>query len=144
MSGLNILRRAMSLDRHRRSLIVEASFELASAAILLRVLPFKRAIARGSLPLRPIAQECVKVEVKDVIWSVELVARRLPFRMVCIHKGIAAQRMLRRRSVPALLQYGVRHDQLEGLSAHVWVTVDGDAVIGGGEAPRFRRLATYP
>jgi hypothetical protein len=39
------------------------------------------------------------------------------------------QWMLRRRSVPSRLHYGLRQESGR-LTAHVWVTVDGQTVIG--------------
>jgi hypothetical protein len=52
--------------------------------------------------------------------------------------------MLRRRGYASLLHYGVAQEETKGLSAHVWVSVDGQTVIGGEEAPKFICLATYP
>jgi hypothetical protein len=30
------------------------------------------------------------------------------------------------------------------LKAHVWLSVGGETVIGGEEAPRFREIACFP
>jgi hypothetical protein len=64
---------------------------------------------------------------------------------MCIEKGLAAQRLIRGSGADAILQYGARHHPDSGrLEAHVWVTVDGRAVIGGREAECFAAIATYP
>jgi hypothetical protein len=79
-----------------------------------------------------------------VRWAVLASARRVPWRTVCFQNGMAAQIMLRRRGINSILHYGVAKDTEEGLKAHVWVTVDGLALIGGEEAEGFACLASFP
>lgn len=137
-----VLERFRHLGRERQSLLVEATYELALASASVALLPFRRAIVRGSTPLaarrRPGA-------LKTIVWAVEAAGRRLPWRTVCIEQGIAAQRMLRRRGIDARLHYGARNDHVASrLEAHVWVTVDGVPVIGGAEAAHHAAIASYP
>lgn len=108
---------------------------------MIAVLPFRRAIRFGSIPLgRPQA-----ISMADAVWAVETAARYLPLRTKCIEKGLAAQRLLRRSGRDARLHYGAR---IEGggrkLCAHVWVSVEGEVVIGGEEAPPFAEITVFP
>jgi len=138
-----VLERFRHLGRERQSLLIEAIGELALASASVALLPFRRSIVRGSRPLSPARRTPVAIET--VIWAVEAAARRMPWRTVCIEQGLAAQRMLRRRGIDARLHYGARNDHSAGkLQAHVWVTVDGVAVIGESEAGRFAEIAAYP
>ncbi|MBV9064042.1 MAG: lasso peptide biosynthesis B2 protein [Alphaproteobacteria bacterium] len=109
---------------------------MASAAIAL--LPFRYAIRLGSVPL---GKE--RISMADCLWAIEAVSRRLPWPTACIEKGLVAQRLLRGSGLDALLHYGARQEANE-LEAHVWVTVDGQAVIGGEEAKSFAAIAVYP
>lgn len=69
----------------------------------------------------------------------------MPWRTMCIEKGIAAQRLLRRAGLDARLHYGARHATDSGaLEAHVWVSVADMIVIGGEEAPNFAEIAIFP
>jgi len=112
---------------------------IASAAVAL--LPFKRAVRLGAVPLGPRRS----IEIDDCTWAIEAAARRLPWRTVCIEKGIALQRLLRSRGIDAILHYGARHHPDSGkLEAHVWVSAGGKAVIGGEEAAGFVEVAAYP
>ena len=116
---------------------------LAAVAAALRVLAFKRAIRLGAVALhgRPTASD----SIADCIWAVEAAARRVPWRSVCIQNGIAAQWMLRRRGIDAVLRYGIANERSpHRLEAHVWVTVDGEPVIGGAEARSFAPVAAFP
>ena len=80
----------------------------------------------------------------DCVWAVEAASRRLPWRTMCIEKGLVVQRMLRSGGVNAVLHYGARHHpDTSRLEAHVWVTVEGIAVIGGAEAASFALVASY-
>lgn len=125
----------------RRSLLVRAVCSLAGASISLTLSPFRRAIAFGCVPL---AKERGHGALADYVWAIQAAARRVPWRALCIEQGLALQRLMRRDGIDARLHYGVRHDHVGGmLQAHVWVTVDGMAVIGGGETG-FAEVATYP
>lgn len=128
--------------RLRTTLLAQAVVTLAAVSMVLRVMPFRRAIRFGSVPLRP--RRPKRTLADDAAWAVRAATRRLPWRNVCIHEGLAMQRMLRRGGVDALLHYGAAHDGDGKLQAHVWVSVDGVAVIGGEVASRFREVAVFP
>ena len=141
MTDSNPIRRWRQLGRNRRLLLIEAVAAMAVASAAVRLLPFKRAVQLGS---RSLCRGPATEVSADVRWAVEAAARRLPWRTVCMQKGIALQWMLRRRGTDAMLHYGVARDSTGALEAHVWVA-DGDrVVIGGDEAPRFQRVATFP
>ena len=113
---------------HRRPL---RSFHSASQSASDACRSVPGAVARPSKP--------------TILRAVRAAAQRLPWRTMCIEKGVVAQRMLRSSGVEAILHYGARHDPVFGrLEAHVWVSVGGAAVIGGEEAAGFREIAAFP
>ena len=138
-----------SLRRHGPAdyaLLGEATGALAASAAAIRMLPFKRVAASaaraGAGRTRPAGESEL---VRELVWAVEAAARRVPWRTVCFQKGLALHWMLRRRGIASLLHYGVgKAVEGEALAAHVWVSVGGEIVIGGEEAPRFACLATFP
>jgi hypothetical protein len=140
MTRTTPLMRLYRMDRARRRLVLRAAATLTAASAAVALLPFRRAIAFGSAPLGAPAGPATS----DWIWAVEAAARRLPWPTKCIQKGLAAQRLLRRSGTDARLHYGARHHPDTGkLQAHVWITVDGQAVIGGEEAEGFAELESY-
>ena len=112
---------------------------LTVVSAALSLLPFKRAIRLGSVPLAPVSPAAVQ----DIVSAVETAARQLPWRIVCIQRGITAQRMLRRRGLDAKLHYGIGSKD-DVLAAHVWVSLDGVPVIGGEEATAFAPVGAFP
>jgi hypothetical protein len=141
LTGSTPLSRFYRLDPARRRMLVRASLAVTAASVAVALLPFRRAIRFGSAPLGP----RTGLAPGDCAWAVEAAARRLPGRAMCIEKGLAAQRLLRRGGIDARLHYGARHDPESGkLEAHVWVTVDGLSVVGGEEAKDFAELESYP
>ena len=141
MMSVGPLTRLHRMERERRKLLLRAAALLTAASACVAILPFRSAIRFGSVPV----EQGRRRNIDDVIWAVEAAASRLPWRTVCIEKGLVAQRMLRSSGVDAILHYGARHRPEGGrLEAHVWVTVDDQAVIGGEEAAGFARVATYP
>jgi hypothetical protein len=124
----------------QKRLLLRAILCLTAASAAVALLPFRRAIRFGSVPLRH-----HRVSAEEAVWAIEAAARRLPWRAMCIEKGLAVQRILRSAGAEAILHYGARHHpDTGGLEAHVWVTVDGRAVIGGEEAADFALVASYP
>ena len=136
------LGRFVGLERDRRRLLIRAVLLLAGASAALTLMPFRRAIAFGSVPLR---RRGAGANVEDCVWAVEAAARRVPWRAMCIEQGLAVQRMLRESGIGAVLHYGANREAPSGdLKAHVWVSVDGKPVIGGREAADYREVATFP
>lgn len=121
-------------------MLLTAAALLSRASLIVAVLPFRSAIRFGSVPVG----RTKLADVEDVIWAIEAVARRLPWRIVCIQKGLVAQRMLRAAGMNAILHYGMKTQEDDSLEAHVWVTIGKEAVIGGDEADAFVAVATYP
>jgi hypothetical protein len=140
------LRKLWRLSWRDRLLLSEAAIWLGIAGLAIAVLPFHSV---GLLAARPIRRPEVPSQarhnkVRHIRWAIMSVAARVPWRAVCFQQGLAAQLMLRRRGIPAVLYYGAKQDDSSGLNAHVWVR-DGDVdVIGGEIAHHFAILATFP
>lgn len=133
-----------SLSPAERLLVVEATAMLAVASFLVALAPFRRVAALAGHPGRtsPAPAEQTR-HIRAVSWAVRAVARRVPWRAKCIEQGFAAHWMLRRRSVPTVLHYGVaRRD--DGLVAHVWVRSGETEVIGCENLAEFAEVAQFP
>ena len=136
--GLALLAR---LPRADQRLAAEALVALALASFAIRLLAFKRvaAIAGG---WRGVRRE--GADVDRIVWAMDRVADRVPWRTLCFQRGLAAHLMLRRRGLASVLHYGVGRDEAGALAAHVWVSLGGRTLIGGAQAPRFALLASFP
>jgi hypothetical protein len=140
------LRRLKEMDWEDRVLLVEAAGALTAASLAIRLLPFRwlaNRLADGGLgggKHSPAAHR----EIERVRWAIEACGRRLPWRIVCFQKGLALHRLLQRRGIPTTLHYGVAQNVERGLTAHVWVTFEGNPIIGGEEAIGYTCLATFP
>jgi hypothetical protein len=135
------LARFYRLPSDRRRTLARACVVLTAASAAVAFLPFRKAIEFGATPLR----RQFGLSAEACVWAVEAAARRLPWRTMCIQKGLAVQRLLRTAGVDAVLHYGARRGADSGkLEAHVWISVDGRTVIGGEEAAGFPELAVFP
>lgn len=132
--------RFIGLDRRRKVLIVAATLALGAMSAALRLLPFRTAIRLGSVALGTGPAG----DPGDLVWAVRAAAPRVPWRAKCIEQGLALQWLLRRRGVPARLHYGVGRGDAEALTAHVWVSLDDEVILGGEELARFGEVAVYP
>lgn len=124
-------------------LLAEALPALAWASIVIALLPFRRVAATAAQPPQ-VDVHADSTTPRKIAWAVNAWGRRVPWRAVCFQRGLATHRMLRRRGYPSVLHYGVAQREAKGLAAHVWVSLDGEPVIGGEEAPEFTCLATFP
>ena len=127
-------------------LLVEALGCLAAASVAIRLLPFRKVAtlaSRRRFVNDVISADAHGQEASRIRWAVSAVASRVPWRTVCFQKGLAAQLLLRRRRLPALLHYGISNRN-EGLSAHVWVTSSDLPVIGSEVAHEYTCVAVFP
>ncbi len=138
------LARLRILSSAERRLIAEAVAVLAVAALMIALLPFRRVAGLARRPRGAAAERAEQPRlIGEVRWAVAACARRVPWRAKCLEQGFAAQWMLRRRSVPAVLHYGVaRRD--EGLVAHAWVRAGAADVIGCENEGEFTEVARFP
>jgi hypothetical protein len=137
----NPIARYHRLPAIRRRILLRAVLTLTLTSVAVALLPFRRAIRLGSATLSRRSE----ILADDIVWAIEATARRLPWRTVCLQKGLAAQHMLRSAGIDAVLHFGARHEpQSRDLEAHVWVTVDGHPIIGGEQALGFASVATFP
>ena len=129
-----------------RRLVVETTLGLALARIAVIVLPLRRLGWLASRPLlRPEPQPMERAEsVRRIRWAITACASRVPWRALCFEQGLAAQLLLRRRGIAAVLYVGAALDDQDGFAAHVWVR-DGEVdVVGGEAAGRFGLLTSFP
>jgi hypothetical protein len=137
--------RVLRLPAPDRRRAVEAVVELTRASLVLLLLPSSRT---GTLlgPLhraeasRPIEPGQLR-EARLTGLAVTRAAARLPWHPTCLRQALAVQRMLRRRGIPGQLRLGVTSPT--NPSAHAWVTVEGEPVVGGRGLERFVPLAAF-
>jgi hypothetical protein len=140
------LRKFWRLSWRDRLLLSQAALWLGIAGLSIAVLPFRSVGLLAARPIRrqELARQARRNNVQRIRWAITRAAARVPWRAKCFEQGLAAQLMLRRRGIPAVLYYGAKQDEQNGLNAHVWVR-DGDVdVIGGEIAGDFAILATFP
>jgi hypothetical protein len=141
------LRRLGRLGPADAALLGEALMMLAAASAAVALLPFHRVtrLASSGSRARPAAQEGAGARnPARVARAVQAWARRVPWRAVCFQIGLATHWMLRRRGLDSVLHYGVGRGSADGLAAHVWVTLEGQIVVGEYEAEQFACLAQFP
>ena len=135
-------RRVRDLDAGQWLLLGETVMTLAAASAAIATLPFRRVVQIASRDR--LGGRADRLGLEQLVWAVEAVARRMPWRTVCFQKGLALHLLLRRRGISSVLHYGVGKDEAGELAAHVWIVVDDRIVLGGEEVDRFSCLATYP
>jgi hypothetical protein len=139
-------RRFRGLAPKDRILLLQVTVALAKASVAIRLLPFRTVVGSAETVAashEPDAASSAQ-EIGRTTWAVNALGRRLPWKIVCFQKGLALHRLLRKRGINTRLHYGVAQDGAGPLKAHVWVTHDGVAVIGGEEAEGYTCLATFP
>ena len=139
-----LLGRWQRLAWRDRALLGEAFLTVSLARLAVVALPFRH-VARLSAarPAQPPPADA-EAQIARARWAIRAVARRMPFRALCLEQGVAARCMLRRRGVPTTLYYGVTKDTQGRLAAHLWVRSGGLDVIGTENAEQFTLLATFP
>ena len=131
----------------RRELVhfAEAACALTVAWAAIKILPFRMLMRTTNIGRAPDERSvadlnAVMVEVRRAI---KRAARRLPWTIVCFPEALAAHWMLRRRGAPSQVHYGLR-PSVEKLSAHVWVTLAGEIIVGEEQDDPHTCVAVFP
>jgi hypothetical protein len=132
-------------ERKRRSvadvlLFAEAWLSLGLAAAQLKLRPFEQ-VMRFQAPRN--AGRAGDSDLARLVWAIAAARRRAWLRGKCIESALALRSMLLRRNVASTLHYGIRNARGEELQAHVWLSVDGEIVIGGETAAMFTEVASF-
>lgn len=122
---------------------IEAVVALLLASLAIAVLPFRMLMRTIANPRGGAGSIDADRAAHEVTQAIRRAERRLPLRIVCLHKALAAQWMLRRRGVAADIHYGISPAG-EVLKAHVWVDVGAKTIIGEDESLGYARVATFP
>ncbi len=145
MPSTRLLRKLASFGTQQWLLLLESAFALVIASLMVRLLPFRSIAAAASSNRQVDTSETGDYRrVRAISWAIEAMASRVPWRTVCIQKGVAAQLMLRRRKLPATLHYGLSNRSRTRLEAHIWVTSGPNVVVGGKAAEEFACVAVFP
>lgn len=128
-----------------RALLAEALLVISLARLALVTLPFRQVVRLAAIrPAKPRADDTHAHIIGRTRWAVRAVARRVPFRAMCLEQGLTARVLLRRRGVATTLHYGVAKDREGRLAAHLWVRSGPLDVIGTENADQFTLVATFP
>jgi hypothetical protein len=126
----------------RRMYLREAAVMLIVARLAVRFVAPARVFAWADRPLRRIHRFAAD-EVNWISWAVEYLGARPWTNALCLPRALAAHAMLRRRGVASRLCLGVARRDGGELTAHAWVEIGKDKIVGGGSAEAFTRLAEF-
>ncbi len=128
-----------------KALVVEALVLFLAARLLVAHVPMRHWRRRLETRIQagdPLPEGDPRGDTaRQVARAVRAAARNAPFAAVCLPQAMAAQWMLRRRSIPGRLVFGVRRrTDGGGLQYHAWLIVDGHCLVGGGEIKTYAPL----
>ena len=122
----------------------EAVGALLVASLAITILPFRLLTRTMGHPRGAASVEIDRDRLAaEVTRAIERAARRLPLRIVCLHKALATHWMLRRRGIATHIHYGISPGGA-ALKAHVWVDAAGTIIMGEEESQGFAHVATFP
>ena len=131
----------MKLKTIRRAYLREATVMVTLARLAVRFIPPARIFSWADRPPRRI-KRVANDEVSWVSWAVESVGEKPWMNTLCLPRALAAHAMLRRRGIASRLCLGVAREGPE-LTAHAWLEIGKNRIVGDTEGSRFTRLAEF-
>jgi Transglutaminase-like superfamily len=125
----------------RRTYLREAVIVLILARIAVRFFPFSWIISWANKSPRHISRFAIN-EIPRIAWAVESAATRPWMTALCLPQALAAHAMLRRRGLASQLCLGVTREN-GSLTAHAWVEIGHNKIVGGAESARYTHLAAF-
>ncbi|GAB3355415.1 lasso peptide biosynthesis B2 protein [Lysobacter tyrosinilyticus] len=133
-------------------LAFETGYELLRARVVTCLSPDKY-LPAPAVPMQPRVTESsaaeIAAEARLIGNTIEAVARRMPFRALCLQQALAARRMLQRRGYPATLSLALstHHEDRavpqRGRAAHAWVSIGDTVICGDGDLSRYAVIACF-
>lgn len=123
-------------------LVAETVVTLALASVAIHFLPFRYLMGRLVRLPRPGSE--VVADPAVLARCVLILRSRVPWKAACFQSALCLYLMLQRRGHRPLLHYGIKRDDTGELMAHVWLTLHGQALVGGDQAAGFSMVATFP
>ncbi len=145
-SRRNLFSRLFRLRASEVALLIEAGAMLTFFRVALKFLSMQRLTAwmGDPNPADPELKDAqAKAMLRRVEWAIGAVVRHAPLNYVCFPQSLTAYFMLRRRSIPSKLFYGVARQEQQ-LKAHTWIKVGDRTVVGGEAESGFTVLAIFP
>lgn len=139
-TNVRLLRKLRSRSPGERSLLLRTAVVVAFSRAALFVVPFVRLkdyFARRAMN-HPIRKD---VPVAHLVWAVRTAAVYIP-RATCLTQVLAAKYQLDRSGRPSRIHIGVANENGRFL-AHAWLECEGETVLGGGIADRYRHLIAF-
>ena len=138
--------RWLCLPAAERRRVTEAVASLILAAILLRILPFRRvaSILGDTTTGSESAMLGHRETAAAVARAVARAHRGLPWQSTCLVQALAGRLMLGRRAVPCTVHFGVeKSDTPHGFAAHAWLCAADIMVTGEAPSPRYTPIAAF-
>lgn len=129
---MGALGKVFRLNPGDRWLLLRAFVAVGSAWVAVRLLPASvvlRIVSEETPPLSPGQPQTAG----RIGWAIAVAARCIPGSK-CLVQAIAGRNLLARYGFPSAIHIGVAKDSKNWLSAHAWVEVGGQTVIGGDTA----------
>ena len=144
---MSALRKFLDLHWNERLLLMEAWLYLGAARAALLVIPFRDIAPRLGRPWGadavPIADSPAPAMARQIGWAVEIMARHTPWESACLAQSIAGKFMLGKRGLSSLLFLGMKKDEAGKLTAHAWLRVGDEILVGGAGHSTFTVLCSY-
>jgi len=129
---MGALGKVFRLNSDDRWLLLRAFVAVASAWVTVRLSP-------PSVVLRKVSEDIPLLSPRKpqttarIGWAITVAARYIPGSK-CLVQAIAGRNLLARYGFLGAIHIGVAKDSKNWLSAHAWVEVEGQTVIGGNTA----------
>lgn len=135
------------LPKMQRHALIKAFLLLGLIRLGLWLVPFRKLyqwLVRWSepisLPVHPPSPSAKPVRL--AIWAVETSCIYMPTQPKCLARALAVFFLVRRRGMQPSLKIGVMKSSDQGIAAHAWIEIDGQAVIG--ELPNLNDYIPLP
>jgi hypothetical protein len=142
------LTRFLAVEPRRKGDLWRALWALTRAKLQLKAGNSKATMSGltrlGGLPGLPEPTSAQAARVRELVWAVRAVGRRVPWSSVCLDQALALQQMM--RSIPGAIVLGAHHrdcheqEQRRVLAAHAWVVCGSEIVLGAAGHEDFAVL----
>ena len=131
MKILTKIKNFQSFPASKRRAFIKALPVLLVSRIILNLVPFKRILRHfDNFPAVKPDTKGLRELIEETRWAVQAAGKLVLGESPCLPQALTFLYFLRKHSIPVELKIGVQKDPKDIFSAHAWVELNGETLLG--------------
>ena len=144
--SLDDISKFFKLNWRNRLLFSEAFFLSGLIRLAILTIPFRflaRLLGRQNINRKLKHTRNSKEKIEIILWAIETVSGRTPWKSTCLVQAICGKIMLKIRKQKSTLFLGVAKDDRQGIKTHAWLSAGDTTFLKTANPDEYTIVASF-